>query len=101
MEVEGDADRVRGLLPLQAQQRRQKAEDGVGIEPVPGRQRPDAVVGPVDDAVSVDDHELHRGNLLSKRKNYSLDDYTTSKPDSQQRKLLFFVSGLSLFVFLL
>ena len=60
VEVEGNAHRVRGLLPLQAQQRRQKTKDGVGVEPVPGRQGPDAVVGPVDDAVSVDDHELHR-----------------------------------------
>ena len=57
--VEGDAHRVRLLLPLQAQERGQKAEDGVGIQPLPIGQGPDPVIGAVDDAVAVDGHELH------------------------------------------
>ena len=41
-----------------------EAEDGVGVEPVPCGEGADAVVGPIQDAVSVDDHELHGKSLL-------------------------------------
>ena len=59
VDVKGNAHRVRRLLPLQPQQGGQKAENGVGVQPVPGRKGPDAVVGPIDDGIAVDDHELH------------------------------------------
>ena len=64
MNVKGDAQRVRSLLPHQTQQSGQKAEDRMGIEPFPVGQRADAVIGPVDDAVAVDDHEFHGSDLL-------------------------------------
>ena len=64
VDVEGDAQRVRRLLPLQSKERGEKSEDGVGIQPVPCGQGADAIIGPVDDAVAVDDHELHGEFLL-------------------------------------
>ena len=59
MDVEGDAQRVGALLRRQAQEGGEKAEDGVGVEPVPGGEGPDAVIGPVDDAVAVNGHQFH------------------------------------------
>ena len=71
VEVEGDAEGVGLLLRREAQQRGQKAEDGVGVESVPRRQGPDAVIGPVENAVSVNGHELHRDNLQFQEKSQS------------------------------
>mgnify|MGYP006874288986 CR=1 FL=1 len=59
VDIKGDAHRVGLLLLPQPQQRGEKAEHGVGIEPVPGGKGADAVIGPVDDAVAVNGHELH------------------------------------------
>ena len=59
MEVKGDAEGVGLLLLPQAEEGREEAEDRVGIEPIPGGERADAVKRPVEDAVAVDDHELH------------------------------------------
>ena len=64
VDVEGDAQRVRRLLPLQSKERGEKSEDGVGVKPVPCGERTDAVIGPIQDAVAVDDHELHGEFLL-------------------------------------
>ena len=59
MDVEGDAHRIRGLLALQSQEGGQKPKNGVGIQSVSGRKRPNAIEGPIDDGVAVDDHEFH------------------------------------------
>ena len=59
MEVKGNAQGVRLLFFLQAQQRGEEAEDGVGIQPLPIGQGTDAVIGPVDDGIAVNDHALH------------------------------------------
>jgi hypothetical protein len=60
VEVEGDAQGVGILVVFQAQQRGEKAVNGVGVKPVPGGQGADAVVRAVQNAVSVNDHQLHR-----------------------------------------
>ena len=57
--VEGDAQRIRLLLIQQLEQDIDKAVDGVCGGAVPGGEHPDAVKGPVDDGIAVDDHELH------------------------------------------
>ena len=59
VEVEGDAQGIRPFFLLQAQQRGEKAEHGVGVQPFPVSQGADAVIGPVDDGVAVNDHALH------------------------------------------
>ena len=59
MEVEGDAQGIRPFFLFQAQQRGEKAEHGVGVQPFPVSQGADAVIGPVDDGVAVNDHALH------------------------------------------
>ena len=56
MEVEGHADRVRLLLLLHPLQNVQESIYGMGEEPLPGGQGFDPEVGPVDDAVAVQDH---------------------------------------------
>ncbi len=60
--VEGDAQSLRLLLLQQPLEGGDEAVDGVGIQSVPGGQGPDAVKGAVDDAVAVDDHQLHKGS---------------------------------------
>ena len=65
VDVEGDAQGVRFLLAFQPQQRGEKAEHGVGVQPVPGGKRADAVVGPVDNGIAVNDHEFHGLFLLA------------------------------------
>ena len=50
--------------PDQTLERGEKSEDGVGVKPVPCGERTDAVIGPIQDAVAVDDHELHGEFLL-------------------------------------
>ena len=65
MNIKGDAQCVRTLLPHQTQHGGEKAKHRVGVEPFPVGQRADAVIGPVDDAVAVDDHEFHGSVLLS------------------------------------
>ena len=64
VDVKGDAQGVRRLLPLQPEEGGEEAEDGVGVESVPCGEGADAVVGPVENAVAVDDHELHEEFLL-------------------------------------
>ena len=64
MDVEGDAQGVRRFLPLQPEEGGEEAEDGMGVKPVPCGEGADAVVGPIQDAVAVDDHELHGKSLL-------------------------------------
>ena len=59
MEVEGDAQGIRPFFLFQAQQRGEKAEHGVGVQPFPVSQGADAVIGPVDDGITVYDHALH------------------------------------------
>ena len=59
--VEGDAQGVGRLLLRQAQQGGHKAVDRVGWRTVPGGQGAHAVKRAIDDAVSVDHHQLHRG----------------------------------------
>ena len=59
VEVKGNAQGVRLFFFLQAQQRGEEAEDGVGIQPLPIGQGTDAVIGPVDDGIAVNDHALH------------------------------------------
>ena len=56
VEVEGHADRVRLLLLLHPLQNVQESIYGMGEEPLPGGQGLDPEVGPVDDAVAVQDH---------------------------------------------
>ena len=57
--IEGDAQGVGPLLIHQLLQDGEKAVDGVGGCAVPGGEHPNAVKGPVDDGIAVDDHELH------------------------------------------
>ena len=65
VDVEGHAQRLRLLLLRQPQQRREKAVHRMGIEPVPCGQGTNAVIGPVDEAVAVQDHKLHGGTSLA------------------------------------
>ena len=62
--VEGDAQRLRLLLVQQPLEGGEKAIDRMGIQPVPCGQGADAIIGPVDDAVAVDDHQFHGGSSL-------------------------------------
>ena len=64
VKVKGDAEGVGFLLFPQPQQRGKKTEHRVSVQSVPGSQGPDAVIGPVQNAVAVDDHELHGTFLL-------------------------------------
>ena len=59
VDVKRDAQRVRLLLVPQTQQRGKKAEDCVGEQPLPVGKRANAVIGPVDDGITVYDHALH------------------------------------------
>ena len=59
VKVKGDAQGVRLFFLLQSQQRGKKAENGMGIQPLPVGQGPDAVIGPVDDGIAVNDHAFH------------------------------------------
>ena len=63
VEIEGHAQGVRRVLVLQPLHDIQKSVDGMGIEPLPGGQGPHAEIGAVDDAVAVEDHQLHDGSL--------------------------------------
>ena len=63
VEVEGDAQGIRLFFLFQAQQRGKKTEHSMGIQPLPVGQGTDAVIGPVDDGVAVNDHALHGKNL--------------------------------------
>ena len=58
--VEGNAQGLRLLLVQQALERGDKAVDGVGVQALPCGQGPDAVIGAVDDAVAVQNHQFHR-----------------------------------------
>ena len=58
--VEGDAQRLRLLLIQQTLERGNEAVDGVGVQALPCGQGPDAVIGAVDDAVAVENHQFHR-----------------------------------------
>ena len=53
LEVKGHADPIGALLLLHALQDVQEAKNGVGVQPLPGGQGPDAVKRPVDHAVAV------------------------------------------------
>ena len=66
--VEADAQGVGRLLPHQLLEDGEETVDGVGGGAVPGGEHPDAVKGPVDDGVAVDDHELHGSSLRAARK---------------------------------
>ena len=59
MQVERHAQRVRFFLAALFFQNIQKAVDRIGIKSVTGCQRPHAVKRAVDDAVPVQDHQLH------------------------------------------
>ena len=60
LQVEGTAQGLRLLLLHQLQQNVEKAEHGVGGDPVPGGQGPDPIKGPIQDGIAVNDHELHK-----------------------------------------
>ena len=62
--VKRDAERVRLFVRAQLFQNIQKAINGICKEPVSGRQCTDAIIGAVDDAVSVENHQLHGRKLL-------------------------------------
>ena len=59
VEVKGHAHRVGLLFLFHPLQDVQKAVNGIGIQAVPGRQGLYAEKRPVDDAVPVQDHQLH------------------------------------------
>ena len=59
VEVEGHAHRLGLLLLLHPFQNVEKAVNGVGIQPVPGGQGLDAEIGAVNDAVAVQNQQLH------------------------------------------
>ena len=59
VKIKGDTESVGLLLLPQTQKGGEKAEDRVGIEPIPGGEGADAVESPVEDTVAVDDHEFH------------------------------------------
>ena len=59
MEIEGHAYRVRIFFLLHALQNVQEPVDGMGVESLPGCQRLHAEIGPVDDAVAIQNHEFH------------------------------------------
>ena len=59
VEVKGNAQGVGLFLHRDLLQNIQEAEDGVGIQALPGGQRPHAVKGAVDDAVAIQYHQLH------------------------------------------
>ena len=64
VQIEGHTQAVGLLLGQHPVEDVQKAEDGVGVLPVPGGEQPHPVKGAVDDAVAVKDHELHGASLL-------------------------------------
>ena len=65
LQIEGHRQPLRLFLLQQLQEDVDKAENGVGGQALPGGQiLTDPVKGPVDDGVSVDDHELHSVALL-------------------------------------
>ena len=53
MEVEGHSDCLRLLLLFHPLQNIQKAVDGMGVQAVPGCQRTNTEIGPVDHTVAV------------------------------------------------
>ena len=57
--VKGHTQRLRLFLVHEALEHVQKAENGVGIQPVPCGQGLHAVKGAVDDAVAVKNHQFH------------------------------------------
>ena len=62
--VKGDAHRLRLFVVQQPLEHGDEAENGVGIQPLPGGQQTrfaHAVEGAVDDAVAVEYHQFHRG----------------------------------------
>ena len=64
--VEGDAQRVGLILGEQLVEDVQKAEDGVGgLARLGGQRLADPVKGPVEDGVSVQDHQFHRNAPLT------------------------------------
>ena len=62
--VEGDAQGLRVFLVQQALEGGDEAVYRVGIQPIPGGQGADAVIGAVQYTVAVQDHELHGRDLL-------------------------------------
>ena len=64
LQIEGHGQPLGLFLVQQLEENVQKAENGVGGQPVPGGQvLAHAVKGAVDDGVAVDDHELHGRSL--------------------------------------
>ena len=61
-EIECNAQCVRLLVIAELFENIQKAIDGVCKQAVPGRKRAHAIVGAVDNAVAVENHQLHRQN---------------------------------------
>ena len=57
--VKGHADSLRLLLPLHFFQNIQEAVNGVGVQAIPGGQGSDPEIRPVDDAVPIQNHQLH------------------------------------------
>ena len=57
--VESHAEGVGPLFSRQPQKGGEKAEDGVGVKPVPGGEGTDAVIGAVEYAVAVNGHKFH------------------------------------------
>ena len=62
--VEGYAQGLRVFLVQQALEGGDEAVYRVGIQPLPGGQGADAVIGAVQYTVAVQDHELHGRDLL-------------------------------------
>ena len=67
LQVKGTAQGVGVFLLHQLEQNIEKTEDGVGGSPIPGGQGANAVKGPVQDGVAVNDHQLH-GEILLENK---------------------------------
>ena len=64
LQIKGHRQAIRLLFVQQLEQDVEESENGVGGQPVPGGQvLADAIKGPVDDGIAVDDHELHREHL--------------------------------------
>ena len=62
--VKGDAQGLRVFLVQQALEGGDEAVYRMGIQPIPGGQGADAVIGAVQYTVAVQDHELHGRDLL-------------------------------------
>ena len=60
LEVERHGQRIRLFLVPELFQNVQKSKNRIGIQPLAGRQQPHAVERAVDDAVPIQNHQLHR-----------------------------------------